>query len=79
MATEYIPIAESGMPVGEHHPNAKLTDAQVDEMRDLNEEGIGYRQLAKRFNTSLNTVKDICTYRRRNTFAARHKRRVVRD
>jgi transposase len=35
-------------------------------MRDLHEDdGVGYRALAKRFNVSKSTVRDICNYRTR--------------
>jgi DNA invertase Pin-like site-specific DNA recombinase len=54
--------------LGEAHPRAKLTDAEVDQMRALYEEGLyGYRTLAKTFKCSRNTVKCIVKYRRRNT------------
>lgn len=52
--------------IGESHHRAKLTDEQVDEMRELHEEqGIGYRTLAKQFNVSKRTVRDIVQYKTR--------------
>ncbi len=55
---------------GENHPNAKLTDKQIDLMRALHEEHpigspehIGYRRLAQLFECSKNTVRDICKYK----------------
>ena len=52
--------------IGEDHPNAKLTDAQVEEIRDLYDTGKwGYRKLAKRFYVNRWTIRDIVTFRRR--------------
>jgi transposase len=52
--------------IGESHHRAKLTDEQVDQMRELHEEqGIGYRTLAKQFDVSKRTVRDIVHYKTR--------------
>lgn len=52
--------------VGQDHPRAALTDAEVDLMRHMHEvEKIGYRQLAKMFEIGKTTVRDICNYRTR--------------
>jgi transposase len=55
----------TGHRVGETHGKAKLTDAQVREMRKLHSQGIGYRRLAKRFGCGISTVRDIVLYRTR--------------
>lgn len=67
--------------VGEHHPRAILSDADVELIRLEYEAGIdgsgpriGYRALAKKWNTSKITVRDIVNMRRRN---ARPERWVV--
>lgn len=66
MGTKLLALNANHYRVGETHHRAKLTDAQVDEMRDLHEDdGVGYRTLAKRFNVSKSTVRDICNYRTR--------------
>jgi hypothetical protein len=63
-----IAVGERGQPIGEHHHGAKLTDAEVEHMRDLYEEGVvGYKTLARFFKVSWQSVKMICTYRRRAT------------
>lgn len=52
--------------IGETHHRAKLTDEQVDLMRELHEQEIdpwGYRRLAKHFNVCKSTVRDICHYK----------------
>lgn len=70
----FIAVDENGLRIGETHPNAKLTDAQVDEMRDLRElKGWTYDQLAERFGVPYITVQKICTYERRASTIARWK------
>jgi DNA-binding transcriptional regulator YiaG len=70
----FIAVDENGLRIGETHPNAKLTDAQVDEMRDLREHsGWSYDQLAERFDVPYITVQKICTYERRASTIARWK------
>lgn len=54
-----------GYRVGEHHHRAKLSDAQVADMRRLNDQGWGYRRLSRRFGCGESTARDICTYRTR--------------
>ena len=44
---------------------ARLSDHEVELMRRLHEQGIGYRNLAKIFDVHRATVQFICTYRRR--------------
>ena len=56
----------TGHRCGESHQRAKLTDAQVIEMRRLHASGeLGYRKLASLFGCGQSTVRDICTYRTR--------------
>jgi DNA-binding transcriptional regulator YiaG len=70
----FIAVDENGLRIGETHPKAKLTDAQVDEMRDLREEqGWSYDQLATHFGVPKITVAKICTYERRASTIARWK------
>jgi len=60
--------AAPGYPHGEKHHRAKLTDAQVSEIRALNQLKVGrkgYRLLATIFSCGESTVRDICTYRTR--------------
>lgn len=69
-----VAISDRGRRCGEGHPKARLSDAQVDEMRDLNEGGWGYKRLAARFQVPVGTVADICTYTRRVAIVAGAKR-----
>lgn len=78
----HVALNETGTQrIGEDHPRAKLSDAEVERMRDLYEAAapgepghVGYRALAKLFNCSKRTVRDICNYSKRNQWVARWKR-----
>lgn len=62
----YVAINDRGLRIGESHHNAKLSDATVDRIRELHEdEGIGYRKIAKAMGLSTSTVRMICCYLRR--------------
>lgn len=51
---------------GQDHPQARLTDHDVDLIRRMHEaDGWGYKRLAKKFEVSRHTIRDICTYRYR--------------
>lgn len=70
----FVAVDENGLRIGETHPNAKLTDAQVDQIRDLHEKSHkSYSQLADLFNCPKVTIQHICTYQRRATTIARWK------
>lgn len=61
-------VTEQGKRLGEAHQNAKLSDADVEKIRDMHEEGmISYSRLAKLFGVHKSTISDICTYRKRST------------
>lgn len=68
------PVAESGKAIGEHHHRAKLSDADVELIRDIYDEGmVSYATLAKVFQVSKATIYDIVTFRRRATSPAGYK------
>lgn len=77
-----VALNESGTQrIGEDHPRAKLTDAQVEAMRDDFEaypvgdpRHLGYRALAKKYGCSKRTARDICNFVKRNQWASRWKR-----
>ncbi len=74
MKRRVIGVTDKGARVGEDHQRARLTDEQVDLMRDLYEEGlVGYRTLARYFGVSRTTVMSICRYERRNATADAYK------
>jgi len=68
-----IGVNEVGARVGESHHNAKLTDAEVDMLLQLREEGWGYRRLAAMFDVSKRTVRGYCAGQRRCQVPARWK------
>ena len=68
----YVALDDRGNRIGETHPNAKLSDAEVDRMRDLYEnEKLLPAALATMFNVPVITVKKIVAYDRRATTIAR--------
>jgi hypothetical protein len=83
----HLALSENGRQrIGEDHANAKLTDAQVEAMRERYEafpvghpEHVGYRQLAAEFGVAKRTARDIVNYNRRNQWAGRWKRVNTKD
>lgn len=73
-----VGINARGFLVGESHHNAKLSDAQVDQIRDLREDKLlSYDRLARLFQAPRRTIRDICNYRRRAQHP--HSYRTVRS
>lgn len=60
-----VGISESGSRVGETHHRAKLSDHDIDLIRELHEEGLSYREIAIKFCVGKSTVRDIVKCRRR--------------
>lgn len=50
---------------GQNHPRAKLTTHEVELIRQLRAEGMDYRTLAAKFDTSERYIGKICRYERR--------------
>lgn len=72
-----VAVDEQGRRIGEDHPAARLTDDEVDLMRQLREEhGWGWRRLAQKFEVSTQTVRRICRYQRRASITLRFKSAV---
>lgn len=68
-----VAINERGLRLGEDHQNAKLTDQEVNRIRELFDEGMTYRTLAEKFDVSKSTIAMICRYERRATTPAAWK------
>jgi predicted DNA-binding protein (UPF0251 family) len=68
-----VAVNEAGLRIGEDHPNARLTDAEVERVRLLHEEGMGYEALAEKFEVSRWTIGRICRYERRAQPVAGYK------
>lgn len=60
-----VAINEKGVRLGEDHQNAKLTNEEVERIRKLHQEGLGYKVLATKFEVSKWTIGRICRYERR--------------
>lgn len=75
-----IAVNERGYSVGEDHHNARLTNEQVDRIRELHEDfDLTYTQLAAMYNVSKSNIRDICQYRRRAQTPFGYKTLVVED
>lgn len=71
----WVGVSERGKRCGEWHGRAKLTQVQVDEIRELREEHcVSLDKLAMHFGISIRTVRDIVSYRIWATTPARFKR-----
>ncbi len=68
-----ITVNEAGLRIGEDHPGAKLTNAEVEAIRQLHESGLSYAALAEKFDVSKWTIGRICRYERRNQIPYRTK------
>ena len=69
-----IAVNERGNRVGQSHHNARLTDYEVDMIRQLHFAAkMSYPRIAEKFEVSAHTVKDICLFRRRAEVPARWK------
>ena len=61
-----VAVNDRGCRIGQYHHNAKLSDEVIDRIRAMHEDdGIGYRMIAKLLNISRHTIRDICRYERR--------------
>jgi DNA invertase Pin-like site-specific DNA recombinase len=71
--SKLIAVNAQGLRIGEDHPNAKLTDGEVETIRQLNEDGMNYKTIAEKFECSKSTVQMICQHIRRAQTVARFK------
>ena len=67
-----VGVNDIGRPVGESHPRARLSDDDVELIRQLRDVGMAWRRIAEKFEVSVWTVRDICSHRRRQ-FAVRYR------
>lgn len=73
MNKRLVGVNERGLRVGQDHHRAKLTDRDVELIRQLHEDGMSYRVIAEKFEVSKMLVCYVCTYRRRATVPTRFK------
>lgn len=74
-----VGINEFGQRVGQDHHRAKLTDNEVNIIRDMHDQGIGYKRLAKTFEVSVALIRDIVKCRIRAQYPVRYKVIVVEE
>lgn len=80
MKYKLVALNEKGQRIGETHHRARLTDEDVDIIRDLHEEyGLGYKVLADKFEVSKSLIRYICKYERRAQTTTRYKRVKTED
>lgn len=65
MLIRTIAVNALGRRVGDSHHHAKLTNAEVDRLLELHDEGFGYRKLSAMFEVSKTAVRNICKGRSR--------------
>lgn len=74
MGRRLVGVNERGIRVGEGHQRSKLSDHDVELIRELAEDGMRYSLIAAKFEISKGTVGRICRYERRGQTAIRFKR-----
>lgn len=71
---KYVAVNERGCRIGQDHPRAKLTNHEIELLLRLHdEEGWGYRRLAKKFEISKSQARLIVKGANRWQVAARFK------
>lgn len=73
MMRRLVAIGEKGRWIGEDHPKSRLTNEQVDQVFYLREEGWSYMRIAKKFQVSKESIRDICLGRTRCQWPVRFK------
>lgn len=68
-----VSVNDRGYRVGEGHQNALLTDAEVEVVRRLHDEGMSYPILAEKFEMSIWAIGRICRFERRAATSYRTK------
>jgi hypothetical protein len=66
-----VALNEEGRRIGEHHPRAKLLDAEVEQVLVLLESGLSYAATALKMDVSKSCIAHIATGRRRSQTVAR--------
>lgn len=79
MAKRLVGVNSLGIRVGEDHHNAKLTDAEVEIIRELRREGWSYDRLAVKFEVSKSLIRYISQYKLRGHVATQWRTVHVPD
>lgn len=73
MARQLVAVNERGLRVGQDHQRAKVTNREVELIRQLREDGMSYRVLASKFELSTSTLWAICNFVKRAQAPVRWK------
>lgn len=65
-----VAVNDKGLRIGEDHPNARATDAEIELIRQLHDEGMSYEVLAEKFEYSKWAIGRICRFERRGQVPA---------
>ncbi|MCX8567045.1 MAG: hypothetical protein ON057_001772 [Glomeribacter sp. 1016415] len=74
MFLKTVAVNDRGLRIGESHHMARLTNREVELIRDLHDEGMGYEALAEKFEISRWTVGRICRFECRAQLPTRYKK-----
>lgn len=77
-ARRAVSVNDNGYPIGQDHHRSKHTDDDVALMLDLVAEGMPYREIAEKFETSKGVVADYVSGRRRGQIATGQRVRLKR-
>lgn len=55
-----VTVNEFNQPVGEFHGRAKWTDSEAELVRELHDEGWGYKRISQKMEMPRSTVRAIC-------------------
>lgn len=70
-----VAVNDQGRVIGEDHPNASLTDREVELMRTMHEQGCGPSELARAFEITKRYCIKVLQYEVRNQTIAGHRRK----
>jgi len=71
---QMIQIGEYGKRVGESHGRAKLSDHEIDLVRQLKEEGMPATEIAEKFEVGRRYVYKVVNFERRASIVAQYRR-----
>lgn len=60
-----IQRTDQGYRCGQHHHNSRYTDVVVNQVRDLQDSGLGWRRIARQLGLKPDWVKQVCAFRLR--------------
>ena len=69
-----VAVGDQNRWVGEDHPRAKLSNRQIDAIRDAHELGVPYSLLAQLCAVSTHSIGRICRFERRACVALGYKK-----